>query len=61
MATAAIAGPPAPACSAPWRNGPPRAQTWWRNNIAEIEKIRGKLATDKLREAMNNVRHNLQR
>ena len=38
-----------------------KAQTWWRNNIAEIEKIRGKPAADKLREAMNNVRHNLQR
>jgi hypothetical protein len=41
--------------------GKAKALGWWRDTVDGIEKIRGKEATDKLREAMNNVRHNLQR
>ena len=39
--------------------GKVKAQTWWRDTVNGIEKIRGKPAADKLREAMNHVRHNL--
>jgi hypothetical protein len=40
--------------------GKAKALAWWHTTVAEIEKTRGKEATDKLREAMN-VCHNLQR